>query len=71
MKNLGIDGRSAEEKLIDEMNEEQQMLQEQNEERFSSMGIPLKPGQREVVLNQGAHPSQPQVSMIIDKNKTK
>ena len=32
------------------------------------MGIPLKPGQQEVVLNPGQS-NVPQVSMIIDKNK--
>ena len=36
-------------------------------ERFSSQGIPLKPGQFEVNISQ--NPNGPAVSMIIDKNK--
>ena len=63
MKKLGIDGRTAEERLIAELEEEKK-----ESEGVSSTGIPLKAGQQEVILRQG-NSRAPQVSLIVDKNK--
>ena len=69
MKKLGLDGRSYEEKLIEELKQEEEEKQGayQVANRVSSQGIPLKPGQTEVFIN--SHPNGPQVSMIVDKNQ--
>lgn len=65
MKKLGIDTRSAEERLMDEIKKEQEELKQGE---VSSMGMPLQPGQQEIILNPGQS-QVPQVSMIIDKSK--
>ena len=51
MKKLGIDGRSAEERFMDEMREEQK--QGELDQDFSSAGIQMHPGQREIMINPG------------------
>lgn len=69
MKKLGIDARSAEQKLIDEINEERMMLEQQDQgQKFSSMGVPLGQSEEEIILNQHQG-NMPQISMIVDKNK--
>ena len=67
-KKLGLDTRSYEERLIEELKEEEkqgQVVQQQH----SSLGIPLKQGQTELIMNPGAGNHIPQVSVIIDTNK--
>lgn len=51
MKKLGLDGRSYEEKLIEELRQEEEEKQGQVANRISSQGIPLKAGQTEVMIS--------------------
>ena len=69
MKQLGIDGRSYEEKLIEELKEEVKQRDGGESRQISSMGIAMKPGQSELVMNPHRGKNVPQVSVIIDKNK--
>jgi len=50
-KKLGLDGRSYEEKLIDELRQEEE--EKQGGQIVSSGGIQLRPGQRELMISGG------------------
>ena len=65
-KKLGLDGRSYEERLIEELRQEEEEKQNGGQ-IVSSGGIPLKQGQSKLILS-GGGAKGPQVSMILDKN---
>lgn len=67
MKKLNLDGRSYEEKLIEELKQEEEEKQGDQVARTTITGIPLKPGQSEIMLSN--NPNGPQVSIVIDKNR--
>ena len=62
---MGIDARTAEEKLMDELRLEEEKKGE--DEHVSSLGIPMTSTQQELIMNPGG--VGPEVSVIIDSKK--
>ena len=67
MKKLGIDGRSAEERYLDDIKQEEEEKKNESEPRFTASGIPIPKGHTEIIMNPGMQ--GPQVSIIIDRKK--
>jgi hypothetical protein len=65
-KKMGIDGRSAEEKLMEELRLEEEKKGDE-EQQVSSLGVPMTRTQQEIVLNPGG--AGPQVSVIVGTKK--
>lgn len=64
-KKLGLDGRSYEQRLIEELKQEEEEKTGQVA-KVTSTGIPLGQGQHELILSNNDYL---QVGMILDKNK--